>query len=602
MRKLLPIIGAVGLTAVLALTSTAVRAEISIPMPSSTPVAVSGIPTHIMEYLQVDGTIPAENGVAKNSCWHVNNASEALGFNGACAPTSLPTAGPGGTAVDMNVLHKYVDWVELPTGGGEEFYAGAGMRTILYRDAALVHNGVTGFFGPGTGPTIPNTNVTPGPGVTPNPVNAALFPQDCFTANQVPQYVFLTSKTYSLPLYAVINEGRNACSGYLVSGGTNQNGGAGFGDVNNAAIAYWARSIEVITHKLASSLGSYGGAAKSINNGMSIIRWDDEDYPAHRFVTGGVCTGNITGYGTPTASPPPNCTALGKPIATRGDNPFFEPYAGGSNTDDMDPRWVEGTRNLFRMPKRFGMQSIYNDAYDPTQLKYIMTPDRANVIGVMCENCMGRNGAGFWSLNAWENHVNSEIVANDWGVKFIMKGPGINSAADDVYVTASEWLGETMMPQGLVEMGQGSGTINSSAGISPLFWLVPAQPIADPVNLRFDPYDIGYDRNNAPTNYGVATLQKSGGGYVREFAHCYVGSSGTPRDLGACAAVVFHDAGTMPTLTGTYGYSWGYTGGGVITETQFGGGDNGTLTTSTSIPAPGTAEAAGTAFILTATN
>jgi hypothetical protein len=137
------------------------------------------------------------------------------------------------------------------------------------------------------------------------------------------------------------------------------------------------------------------------------------------------------------------------------------------------------------------------------------------------------------------------------------------------------------------EAGSGYGA-NSGILISPLYYIIPTQPLAG--SIQFNPISINYNFNSPPSGYGVGKLKTSTGAYAREFAQCYVKGSAS----GPCAVVVNPTSATVnfPTLSRTYTHTATYTGRGVIT--QF--GDTGAL--SISGVAPPTTLASGDARIV----
>jgi hypothetical protein len=245
---------------------------------------------------------------------------------------------------------------------------------------------------------------------------------------------------------------------------------------------------------------------------------------------------------------------------------------------------------------------MFNDNVDPTFEIYYHYPDRGNVEVGECEACITRNiyaSDSFYPETNWDNHINAEITTTSHGVVFQALRMRIDQPADEIYGYASLMLGWMDNPA-LYEVNEELGLVGvshppSGIDISPVFWIVPTNPINDPPNLRFDALASNYNPNYIPQTYGVYTLKQPTGAYLREFGACYNNGNG----IGPCAAVVNPTSSTvfMPQTVQTYKHQVSISGYGVITQTQFNGGDTGTV--SVTAAPPGATLAANTAVILT---
>jgi len=227
--------------------------------------------------------------------------------------------------------------------------------------------------------------------------------------------------------------------------------------------------------------------------------------------------------------------------------------------------WVAGENNLF---SNMSLPVIYNDATWPG---YVVL-NVPNVLGAQCEGCvLGQ------TETTYINHLNAALVFINSGVEYFYFNAVINNYAQDQFFMASMGLiDEAPSLLGAEEEANSSYPANSGVLISPLYYIIPSQPLKGSIN--FNPISVNYNQNSPPTNVGISTLKTSTGAYAREYASCSV--YGQP--YSACAFVTNPTTSNVsfPTLSRSYTHSAQYTGRGVITEF----GDNGVL--SVSGPAP----------------
>lgn len=562
MRKLFAAV----LTLALAIMAPNVAQALPLPTPAPTPATL--IPTHIPTYAKI------------GNCYHLDASTS---FNGGCSGGQIQAASGAGATTDIKNLSKYVNFAEVSFNSMEGIRVG-GIKGVFYTDPFIIHgpnvgNGLSRSIGGSSSTT--------------------------FCPSALPQFVTLQDATNYGNTFNAPNYNRVLCSGNYY--------GSTFGDVTQNAQTFWENVIEQsVGFSPTAGLGGFNNGSYAYKTGVDDVRQDDADYPADRFDNTFICEGSAVSQGTTSlGATPTSCASYGaQSAATRAMNPYFaiRPYPYF-----MAPGWITGIQGMFRMPGLLGARTVFNDMTNPLFYQYFNNGDKSNVEIAQCEGCFTQTSGNLWSEGTWQDHVNAEIVAENWGVKFDSFNPGgETTVADTILAYASLMMGmvDPTLTVTTDQVGGGTAT-NSLIAIPPLVYLVPTQPVNQPATFIFDPIAVNYQpvSSTPATTYGVGTLKQPGGAYLREFSACYNGQPTTPTvpktpvNIGGCAVVVVPAGAvspTMPTTVGTYKHTATYTGSGIVQESGFGGGDTGLLSiVGAAPPATGAALVANAAYVLT---
>lgn len=498
-------------------------------------------------------------------------------------PTHLPTYEKYGTAPSdaaVTQLAQGVTYWETTSGNAEAPIAFAnGIKPVFYTDPVLIHGGQS-YFG---------TNVCSG--------GSSVFPYE----------ILQHDKSYGAPIL-VPNANQSSCGSYET--------GSILGDISSPAAPYWWMNVWLYNLDTVNI-----SAGNKPRRGYYAVRIDDAlaDYNVDVYGILGGQTGWLACAGYATLSAAGTFTTCGNA------SPNFINISNGSGsaytiTQYMIPYYMlpypqnlgqraTGIKNFFRAMASAGWKTIWNDDTNPDISEQLMgDPDHSNVEMAQCEQCVGITGGSLYSDPTWRTHVDTLAWNAQHGIGTTWFNAVSNSYSNTEYIYGSAWLG--MQDPRLFSMeeqiGGSGGTVSisnppSGLAISPLSFIVPTQPIADPPNYYVPSViKIGYQPNSASTGYLIGALAKATGVYVREFAHCYDGHSGTPTDLGACASIVATPAAASSTtistlgLKGTYAHTVSWTGTGILTGAAY--GDSYTLSeTTTAAP---TTISQGTAVLL----
>lgn len=501
-----------------------------IPLAVATPAVPSAVPTHVPTYVSFAG---GSNGLTQ--CWHNNGGPS----NPSGCPGSMPTPGPSGSTGDWRAVAPYIDSIDTTTALAT-IANQAGVNAGVSVDAFQLHGSI----------------VSGGTTYTPTTYPSAITLRDRYTN------------------YAIVAPNLQPTT---VSGSVY---GAVLGDPTSpASWSFWARAVAALN-------------AQSPDNGQSgpyqFVREGTATYPADLQTNGAIlCYGPAS---ADTGSPPYTCANTSNNTALSYDSSAYLALYAGAHY--MAPAWTNGVRNLSRTLARQNMQVWVGGIATPNELDpFWGLADNGGATWVESDYAFTRNtlatGTPYWSETSWQNQVNTELAAQYDGLGFAALNTKELNAAEQMYGYASLLLG--MANPNSVAYGEDitGGALSvpaSGVPIAPIVNVVPTQPVADPPNLFFDPFVQGYTPAAPSLAYGVGALKTLTGAYAREFAACYVQQV----NAGACAVVVNPTASMVyvPVLSRPYAHALSWTGNGIITPSQFGGGDTYTIST-TSNTAPG---------------
>ncbi len=463
--------------------------------------------------------------------------------NGNC-----PAPSSNGAISDYNDLATALDYDETDVRAINLAHQ-AGIKTLVYTDPVYIHGGTT--------------------------YNGVTYcPQG---SNPMPAYTLMHERSYGA---AIMNPNANqsTCGGAVTA--------TVFGDIANpAAWQFWDQAI---LQNFAYSTVNNSGVINSIRTGLDWVRIDDM-YANFNSALLCASTGVLSATGTFTTCGQSSPSIAGGTYTVTADN---VPFPGQPAPNYAGTAYNNGVKGFFRSFGQYGLAVDPNDVTDPTIVAQIASDaDHANIGEVTCENCITiGSGNALWNDTIWRNHVDMAIYAQSIGLPVHFFHPILNSQANEKYLYGSIWLA-LMTPKGISVTNQLGGSLSapsSGVAISPLSYIIPTQPIADPVNMFANPLDLRYNPANPPSSYFAGALKVATGIYKREFAVCYDNHTGTPVSLGPCAAIVATPAAASSTnisalgLAGTYTHTVSWTGTGILTQAAY--GDTYSLSETTAAP------------------